>query len=626
MIRHLRPSLIVFVLVLAACAVRRAASRMRSGDSGRRRSGRGAGRHGRPAAPRQPLRVRRRSRVTRRRRSAAPATAAPPAHEAGSDDTAGVTDYEIVIGIHAPVTGASPIPQTSFDIGKDIYWKFLAESAPDQLFGRKVRVVFRDDEFNPNRAVSVCREMVEQEGAFMLVGGGGADQITACAQYADRERHPVPVGRRERGGLSDLDVLRHVADLRRAGAAADRRGAGAGLHERRPRRDRHPVVRGRPRRVRGRGRGGRRLDRGRRPHQQDGDRGRAALDRAGAEGRAASTSCILLSSPVVFIGLANQARNQGYDADLRRSRGHQRPERGDQLRLPGRGQRRVLLADPRTRRDRRARPRLQPGLRRSTAAGSRPTTSGSSSGRSTRRSRQMFEATGQELGRAAFMNTLESAPASTTASTPGRFTADDHFGGTGAHLLEADCDLKQFTTAEQFVEAELTDMREALADRSGLLVGARRRRSLVVVVLLAAGEKESLVIGTITGAAYGLVALGLVLIYKSSGVFNFAQGEFGTVALYVLYLLHFEVPYGVAVVGALVAAVLMGLLVERLVIRPLFDAPRVTLLVATAGVALLAVAIEIWFGGAQGKADRPALPTLDRFTSSGCRSPTSGSC
>jgi branched-chain amino acid transport system permease protein len=144
---------------------------------------------------------------------------------------------------------------------------------------------------------------------------------------------------------------------------------------------------------------------------------------------------------------------------------------------------------------------------------------------------------------------------------------------------------------------------------TGLIVAA-----IVVVGIVAAGEKEVLVIGTITGAAYGIVALGLVLIYKSSGVFNFAQGEFGTVALYVLYLLHFHVPYGVAVIGALVAAVLMGLVTERLVIRPLFEAPRVTLLVATAGVALLAIGVEIWFGGAQGKSIDRALPTLDRLS------------
>ncbi len=136
----------------------------------------------------------------------------------------------------------------------------------------------------------------------------------------------------------------------------------------------------------------------------------------------------------------------------------------------------------------------------------------------------------------------------------------------------------------------------------------------LVVVLAAAGEKESLVIGLIAGSAYGLLALGLVLIYKSSGIFNFAQGEFGTVAVFVLYLLHFEVPYGVAIVGALAAAVLMGVLVERLVVRPLFEAARVTLLVATAGVALLATAVEIWFGEATARPIARALPTLDRVT------------
>jgi branched-chain amino acid transport system permease protein len=152
-----------------------------------------------------------------------------------------------------------------------------------------------------------------------------------------------------------------------------------------------------------------------------------------------------------------------------------------------------------------------------------------------------------------------------------------------------------------------------LRERQGIVAGVAILVALVVV-LVAAGEKEALVIGIIAGAAYGLLALGLVLIYKSSGVFNFAQGEFGTVAIYVLYLLHFHVPYGVALAGALLAAVLMGLLVERLVIRPLFDAPRVTLLVATAGVALLATAIEIWFGEATARPIARALPTLDRVT------------
>jgi branched-chain amino acid transport system permease protein len=137
---------------------------------------------------------------------------------------------------------------------------------------------------------------------------------------------------------------------------------------------------------------------------------------------------------------------------------------------------------------------------------------------------------------------------------------------------------------------------------------------VLVVALVVGGEKEALVIGLIGGSAYGLLALGLVLIYKSSGVFNFAQGEFGTVAVYVLYLLHFHVPYGFAVLGALAAAVLMGVLTERLVVRPLFRAPRVTLLVATAGVALLATSVEIWFGEAIARPIDRAFPTLDRVS------------
>lgn len=142
----------------------------------------------------------------------------------------------------------------------------------------------------------------------------------------------------------------------------------------------------------------------------------------------------------------------------------------------------------------------------------------------------------------------------------------------------------------------------------------------IVAFLLAAGEKESLIIGLITGAAYGLVALGLVLIYKSSGVFNFAQGEFGTVAVYALWLAHTNgVPYFLAVLIGLVAAVVMGLLLELLVVRPLFDAPRVTLLVATAGVFLLSVGVEIWFGEAKARNVDPALSRLDRVSVLGVR-------
>lgn len=119
---------------------------------------------------------------------------------------------------------------------------------------------------------------------------------------------------------------------------------------------------------------------------------------------------------------------------------------------------------------------------------------------------------------------------------------------------------------------------------------------MILAASLLSQLSRVLVLGVVNGAIYSLIAIGLVLVYKASGVFNFAQGEFGTVAIYGAYisfsLLH--LPYGLGLVIGLVAAVGMGLLTERFVIRPLFDAPRVTLLVATAGVALLAIGVEFW--------------------------------
>jgi ABC-type branched-subunit amino acid transport system substrate-binding protein len=136
----------------------------------------------------------------------APATPAPgqPAAPApsGNVDRTGVTDKVIKIGIHAPVTGAAPFPQNAFDKGKDVYWKHLAEKGG--VFGRNVEIVFRDDQFNPSRAVQVCREMVEQEKVFALIGAAGSEQITACARYAASGGVPYLSGGVNEDGLTGL--------------------------------------------------------------------------------------------------------------------------------------------------------------------------------------------------------------------------------------------------------------------------------------------------------------------------------------------------------------------------------------------------------------------------------------
>jgi branched-chain amino acid transport system permease protein len=119
---------------------------------------------------------------------------------------------------------------------------------------------------------------------------------------------------------------------------------------------------------------------------------------------------------------------------------------------------------------------------------------------------------------------------------------------------------------------------------------------------------SSIVIGLIVGAGYSLMALGLVLIYKATRRFNFAQGEFGTVATFVAWmLLQAGWPWILAALVAILAGVAMGLVTERVVVRPLMNSPPVTVLVATAGVALFAIALQIIFGEAKLRSIEPMI-------------------
>jgi branched-chain amino acid transport system substrate-binding protein len=68
-----------------------------------------------------------------------------------------------------------------------------------------VEVVFRDDKYNPTSAVQACREMVEQEKVFAIIGFAGADQITACARYADSVNVPYFSGGVNEDGLAGLN-------------------------------------------------------------------------------------------------------------------------------------------------------------------------------------------------------------------------------------------------------------------------------------------------------------------------------------------------------------------------------------------------------------------------------------
>jgi branched-chain amino acid transport system permease protein len=96
---------------------------------------------------------------------------------------------------------------------------------------------------------------------------------------------------------------------------------------------------------------------------------------------------------------------------------------------------------------------------------------------------------------------------------------------------------------------------------------------------------EVLIGGLLSGVMYSLVALGFVLIYKASGVFNFAQGSLVFfAALTFVGLTEHGLPFGVALVVTLVVMVIAGLLIERLVLRPLVNQPQISLFMATIGL------------------------------------------
>ena len=96
---------------------------------------------------------------------------------------------------------------------------------------------------------------------------------------------------------------------------------------------------------------------------------------------------------------------------------------------------------------------------------------------------------------------------------------------------------------------------------------------------------EVLIGGLLSGVMYSLVALGFVLIYKASGVFNFAQGSLVFfAALTFVGLTEHGLSFGVALVVTLAVMVVAGLLIERLVLRPLVNQPQISLFMATIGL------------------------------------------
>ena len=111
---------------------------------------------------------------------------------------------------------------------------------------------------------------------------------------------------------------------------------------------------------------------------------------------------------------------------------------------------------------------------------------------------------------------------------------------------------------------------------------------------------EVLIGGLLSGVMYSLVALGFVLIYKASGVFNFAQGAmvFFAALTFVGLQQDYGVNFWVAFLLALGAMILLGLATEKFVLRPLVNQPQITLFMATIGLTFFIEGLAQLLGGA----------------------------
>ena len=105
--------------------------------------------------------------------------------------------------------------------------------------------------------------------------------------------------------------------------------------------------------------------------------------------------------------------------------------------------------------------------------------------------------------------------------------------------------------------------------------------------------------GLSTGSLYAILALAIVLIYRSTSVVNFAQGEMAMLTTFIAWsYINWEIPFWGAFFLTLLVAFLLGALIELIIMRPVENAPPLNSIIITLGLftALSSIALRIWQG------------------------------
>jgi ABC-type branched-subunit amino acid transport system substrate-binding protein len=372
--------------------------------------------------------------------------AAPTTVPAG--DRTGISASTITIGVHAPISGAAPLPQTSFEKGAQVYWDFLQTKGG--VFGRTVKVIIEDDEFNPATAKRVCQQMVEQDHVFMLVGAGGADQITACAQYANSVGVPYLSAGVNENGLRNLRgyfafSMSYAAQSPLLVQWAQKRLGGGkfaiAVEDTPSFADAHASITAAAKAA------GLQIvyDKNVPKNVQQTD----ALTIANALRSSGAQIVYILTSPQSFVNIAAAAAGQAYNPHWLGPGLTSGLNLVAQIGCPAIGAANFLSPFPQLDVIDRLDPDFRPAYQK--YGGGNPDDLGLGLWGLNKGLAQLLLTAGKDMTRQSFVHTVESGKRFTTNVYPSvQFSATNHFGATTAHMLQADCGSRTFKTVAEF--------------------------------------------------------------------------------------------------------------------------------------------------------------------------------
>jgi branched-chain amino acid transport system substrate-binding protein len=367
-----------------------------------------------------------------------------------SEDRTGVTPTEIVVGAHGPITGAGPIPLAEVEKVKDISWKWLRDHGG--IHGRNVRVVFRDDGYNPTKALQACREMVERDRAFLLVGFG-VDQIAACAQYASEKGVPYVSAGGPEFGLERLNTYFALSMSYQAQAAmlvqlimrSGKTKVGVVVENSPNHNDAYQSILAAARAA------GLQIVRSSRI-SKNADQGQALAESAALRQAGAEVAFVVVS-PMVFLNLAHAAQGQAYNPLWVGPGITNGINVVTEFGCPSMGAARFLSPFPQLDVIDHHDANYRVAYRKYNN-GEEAGDFGIIAWGLQKTLHRMLEATGPDLTRQRFLATLESGREfASGVFPPVRYGPGRHFGANQAHLLEADCGQRRYRTLATFASA-----------------------------------------------------------------------------------------------------------------------------------------------------------------------------